>query len=209
MATPGSTSEPSSPKLAVLISGGGRSLQNLADRIADGRLEAAITLVIASNTKAHDAARARDLHTRIPIQLIRGRDYPDRDTFSATVFQACREHHADLVVLAGFLSLLKIADDFHGRVLNIHPSLLPSFGGPGMFGHHVHAAVLKHGCKVSGCTVHLADDRYDNGPILIQKTCPVLPNDTPDSLAARVFEQECEALPEGIRAAWRLIHAER
>ncbi|MEQ9453343.1 MAG: phosphoribosylglycinamide formyltransferase [Phycisphaeraceae bacterium] len=198
-----------SPKLAVLISGGGRSLQNLADRIADGRLDASLALVIASSTKAFEAAQARDLHQQVPILQLRGKDYPDLGTFSATIFQACREHRANLVVLAGFLSLLKIADDFQGRVLNIHPSLLPSFGGPGMYGHHVHTAVLKHGCKVSGCTVHLADDRYDNGPILIQKTCPVLPNDTPDTLAARVFEQECEALPEGIKTAWRLIHAER
>ncbi|WP_428389771.1 phosphoribosylglycinamide formyltransferase [Mucisphaera sp.] len=194
-----------SPRLAILISGGGRSLQNLADRIADGRLNASITLVIASNPKAEAAARERNFHIHVPIKRIRSKDHPDTATFSAAIFQACREARADLVVMAGFLSLLKIAEDFHHRVINIHPSLLPDFGGPGMYGHHVHEAVLNAKATTSGCTVHIADDRYDSGPILVQKSCPVHPDDTPESLAARVFEQECEALPEGILEAQKRL----
>lgn len=197
------TEDSDGPRLAVLVSGGGRSLQNLADRISDGRLRASISVVIASNEKAERAALDRDLHGEIPIHLIRGRDFPDKETHSASVFRVCRDSGCDLVVLAGFLSLLQIPDDFEGRVLNIHPSLLPSFGGPGMYGHHVHEAVLAAGCKVSGCTVHLADDRYDSGPILVQRCCAVEEGDTAEDVAARVFEQECEALPEGIVAAWR------
>jgi phosphoribosylglycinamide formyltransferase-1 len=100
--------------------------------------------------------------------------------------------------MAGWLHLLPIPNDFRYRVLNIHPALLPSFGGKGMYGHHVHEAVLAYGAKVSGCTVHYADDTYDTGPILVQKCVPVLEGDTPTSLAARVFEAECEAYPEAI-----------
>jgi len=103
-----------------------------------------------------------------------------------------------LVVMAGFLHLVRIPADFAGRVINIHPSLLPAFGGQGFHGMHVHRAVLARGCTVSGCTVHLVDDEYDHGRILLQKTVPVLPDDTPDSLAARVFAAECAALPEAI-----------
>ncbi|QDU71365.1 Phosphoribosylglycinamide formyltransferase [Mucisphaera calidilacus] len=189
----------------MLVSGGGRSLQNLADRIADGRLTASIDLVIASNTKADEAACERDLHGDVPIVRIRSQDFDHREDFSDVVFDRCRAAGVDLVVLAGWLSLLRIAPDFEGRVLNIHPALLPSFGGPGMYGDNVHEAVLKAGCKVSGCTVHLADDAYDNGPILVQRCCPVLDDDTSGTLAARVFEQECEALPEGIGVAWSMM----
>ena len=112
----------------------------------------------------------------------------------------------DLVCLAGFLSMWTVPDRYLGRVMNIHPALLPSFGGKGMFGHHVHEAVLKRGCKVSGCTVHFVTNEYDAGPIIIQKCVPVFDTDTPDDLADRVFETECEAYPEAIRlfAAGRL-----
>ncbi|MCI0703467.1 MAG: phosphoribosylglycinamide formyltransferase, partial [Planctomycetia bacterium] len=105
----------------------------------------------------------------------------------------------DLVCFAGWLHLLPIAPDFHHKVLNIHPALLPAFGGKGMYGHHVHEAVLNYGAKVSGCTVHFADDTYDTGPILVQRAVPVKEEDTPDTLAARVFAAECEAYPEAIR----------
>ena len=105
----------------------------------------------------------------------------------------------DLVCFAGWLHLLPIPPDFRHRVLNIHPSLLPAFGGKGMYGHYVHEAVLAYGAKVSGCTVHYADDTYDTGPILVQRCVPVNDGDTPDALAARVFQAECEAYPEAIR----------
>ena len=98
--------------------------------------------------------------------------------------------------MAGFLQFIQIPDDFAGRVINIHPSLLPAFGGKGFHGMHVHRAVLQRGCTVSGCTVHLVDEQYDHGAILLQKTVPVLPDDTAESLATRVFAAECQALPE-------------
>jgi phosphoribosylglycinamide formyltransferase-1 len=115
------------------------------------------------------------------------------------VFELCDEAGADLVVLAGWLSLLILPDRYRGRVLNIHPSLLPSFGGKGMYGHKVHQAVIDYGCKVSGCTVHFVDDTYDTGPIVLQRACAVLAADTADALAARVFEEEKVAYPEAIR----------
>ena len=103
------------------------------------------------------------------------------------------------IVLAGWLHLLPVPGDYHRKVLNIHPALLPKFGGKGMYGRHVHEAVLNRGAKVSGCTVHLVDDEYDHGPIILQRVVPVEDDDTPDSLAARVFAAECAALPEAIR----------
>ena len=123
----------------------------------------------------------------------------DRRSFSETIFDLCRKADVDLVTLAGFLCHLEIPDDFAGRVMNIHPALIPAFCGKGMYGEKVHAAVLERGCKVSGCTVHFADNEYDHGPIILQRAVPVLDDDTPDTLAARVFEQECEAYPEAIR----------
>ena len=118
---------------------------------------------------------------------------------SDELFQRCREAQIDLVILGGFLSRITVPKDFEGRVMNIHPSLIPSFCGQGMYGHHVHEAVLARGCKVSGCTVHLVDNEYDHGPILVQKAVPVLADDDADSLARRVFEAECQAYPEAIR----------
>ena len=115
------------------------------------------------------------------------------------MFGPCREAGVDLVVMAGFLKHVLIPPDFEDRVINIHPSLLPSFGGPGMYGHHVHQAVIDRGVKISGCTVHYVDNHYDNGPIILQRSCEVKDDDTADSLAARVFQEECEALPAAIR----------
>ena len=114
---------------------------------------------------------------------------------------ALQQAQVDLIVLAGFMRILKgdFLRAFPERVVNIHPALLPSFGGQGMFGRRVHEAVLSHGCKVSGCTVHFVDDAYDNGPIILQRSCPVLDDDTPETLAARVFEEEKIAYPQAIR----------
>src|SRR5262249_45083885 len=118
--------------------------------------------------------------------------------FSERVFAHCRRANADLVCLAGFLQLLWIPTDFREKVLNIHPSLIPAFCGKGFYGRHVHEAVLAAGGKVTGCTVDFADNQYDPGPIVLQRVVPVLPDDTPDSLADRVSQQECEAYPEAI-----------
>lgn len=192
--------QPSPLPLAVLLSGGGTTMLNLAQRIAAGTLSARIKLVIASNdtSAAKGIQRANDLG--LPCQVIRRKEHTDTAAFSETIFAQVREAGCELVCMAGFLSLLVIPDDFRGRVMNIHPSLLPAFGGKGMHGRHVHEAVLQAGAKVTGCTVHIADNTYDTGPIVLQKSCPVLPGDTAEALAARVFEQECEAYPEAITA---------
>lgn len=189
------------PRLAVLISGGGTTVANLREKIDAGALRAQIAVVIASNQAAYEKASARNLG--VPVELVARKDFP-RDSpagvreFSDVVWRIVRQHRADLVCLAGFLSLITIPDDFVWRVLNIHPALLPAFGGQGMHGKHVHQAVIDAGCKVSGCTVHFADQTYDTGPILVQRTCPVLEDDTAETLAKRVFEQECLAYPEAI-----------
>lgn len=191
------------PKLCVLISAGGTTLQNLIDRVADGRLTAEIVGVVCSRADAFGVERAR--RAKLPVTLVEGKPAAD---FSDRVFAAVRTMNPDLVILAGWLHLLRIPAEFRHRVLNIHPSLLPAFGGKGMYGHHVHRAVLDSGARVTGCTVHFADDTYDTGPIVLQKTVPVRDDDTAESLAARVYEAECEAYPEAIRliaaGGWRV-----
>lgn len=181
---------PRSPRLVVLISGSGSTLQNLLDRCADGRLAATVVGVVSSRADVFGVERARRVGVPVVIAEKAGR--------SETAFAAAREWGADLVVCAGWIHLLKVPSDFRGRVLNVHPSLLPRFGGKGMYGRHVHAAVLAAGETESGCTVHLVDDTYDTGPVVLQARVPVLPGDTPDSLAERVQAAEREALPSAI-----------
>jgi len=192
------------PRLAVLLSGGGTTLKNLQERIDAGSLNARVVCVIASNSSCYGIQRAKDLG--LPIHVLARKSYSDKHAFSDAVFGTCRDAGADLICLAGFLSLLVIPDDYEGRVINIHPSLLPKFGGQGMHGHHVHEAVLAAGETESGCTVHYADNTYDTGPVILQKTCPVIAGDTADTLAARVFELECEAYPQAIDKVWLKIN---
>lgn len=182
-------------RLAVLISGGGRTLANLLDRITGGRLSATVETVVSSRADIRGVEIARA--AGIPVNVLPPQGRPLAD-WSRDIFDSCRAAQADLVVMAGFLHLVEIPDDFANRVINIHPSLLPAFGGKGYHGMHVHRAVLARGCTVSGCTVHLVDGEYDHGRILLQKAVNVEPDDTPESLAARVFEAECEALPDAI-----------
>lgn len=184
-------------RLAVLCSGGGTTLQNLIDRSAAGSLPARVVLVVVNNPQAKALERAEK--AGVPALVVSRKEAGSLEEFSRRIFAACREHQADLVCLAGFLQLIQVPDDFLGKVLNIHPALIPAFCGKGYYGHHVHEAVLRYGAKVSGCTVHFADNEYDHGPIVLQRAVPVRDEDTPDSLAARVFEQECEAYPEAIR----------
>ena len=180
-------------RLAVLISGSGTTLQNLIDRSDDGQLPARIGVVIASRADAGGLERARSAN--LPTVVVS----PRSTDFAEQVFGACRAAGIDLVCLAGFLHLLPVAPDFAGRVMNIHPSLIPSFCGRGYYGRRVHAAALEAGVKISGCTVHFADDVYDHGPIIVQRSVEVKDDDTPETLAARVFAAECEAYPEAIR----------
>jgi formyltetrahydrofolate-dependent phosphoribosylglycinamide formyltransferase len=141
----------------------------------------------------------RAAKANIRSAVVERKPFADVASFSRRVFQLIDEANVDLVCLAGWLCLLDVPEKWLGRVMNIHPALLPSFGGKGMYGQRVHQAVLDHGCKVSGCTVHFVDNTYDNGPIIIQRTCPVLDDDSADSLAHRVFEEEKIAYPEAVR----------
>ena len=184
-------------RLAVLLSGSGTTLQNLLDHSARGQLPAQIVLVIASRPDAFGLTRAE--HAAIPTEVVQAKNYPSRQEFSRRIFDLCRQAQVDLVCLAGFLQLIHVPDDFQGRVMNIHPALIPAFCGKGYYGHHVHEAALAYGVKLSGCTVHFADNLYDHGPIILQRAVPVLDDDTPESLAARVFAAECEAYPQVIQ----------
>ncbi len=191
-------------RLGVLISGGGTTLTNFLAKIDAGLLDAEIPIVIASREGCGGIARASD--AGLQCEVVSRRHFDDVDDFSRAVFDRLREAEVDLVTLAGFLALLRIPDDFTLRAMNIHPALIPAFCGHGCYGERVHQAVLARGVKVSGCTVHFADNQYDHGPIILQRSVPVLDDDTPGSLAARVFQAECEAYPQAIRlyAAGRL-----
>ena len=176
----------------MLLSGTGRTLQNLLDRVADGRLRASIAGVAADRPEAFGLQRAMEfgLETRVLRE-------------PSAIWSWLLELDVDLVVLAGYLRILPIVPEFEGRVLNIHPSLLPKFGGKGMHGERVHAAVLAAGETVSGCTAHLCNERYDDGRILVQGRVPVLPGDSPATLAQRVFAAECEVYPAAIQMRWQ------
>jgi len=184
-------------KLAVLFSGGGTTILNLLDYIEDGKLDAEIVLSIASRSDITGIDRLADRGVDVAIAKQDG----DSIEVANTKIQAwLKEAQPDLILLCGYLRLLKIEPWMEGRVLNIHPALLPDFCGKGMYGNHVHEAVIKSGEKVSGCTVHYVDEQYDNGPTIIQKTCEVKTSDTPQILAQRVFTLECQAYPEAIQA---------
>ncbi len=163
---------------------------NLGEAIAREGMNARVELVIASSECGGcGRARERGYATCVEPGVID----------SVKLEARLREAQIDFVLLAGYLKFVRVPAAYRGRFVNIHPALLPSFGGAGMYGRRVHEAVLAHGCKVSGCTVHLVDDEYDSGPILVQRTCEVRDDDTPETLAARVFEQECIAYPQALR----------
>jgi len=184
-------------RLVVLLSGGGRTMVNLAEAIAAGELDAEIALVLSSRKDAKGIERARELG--YPVEVFRPRDHASREAFVAAQAARIRAAEPDLVIMAGYLLHFPVPEGFEGRMLNIHPSLLPAYGGQGMYGERVHAAVLAAGERESGCTVHVVDDVYDHGPVVLQARVPVEPGDTVDSLAARVFEAECRTYPAAIR----------
>lgn len=198
-------------KIAVLVSGGGTTLQALIDAVeADPNANHyRIALVIADRegTGALERAKRHGIPTAMAVPA-KGLPRPEaRLDVSDKALSLARQYGAEALVLAGFLTILKgeIIDAYAGRIINIHPALLPKFGGPGMWGHHVHEAVLDSGDTESGCTIHIADSGCDTGPILLQKKVPVLPGDTPDSLAARIHTVEHKAIVEGVNALWNLI----
>jgi len=182
--------------LAVLISGGGTTLKNLIDRIADGTLKAEIKVVLSSREGVRGIEFAEEAN--IPTFVVPRKKCKSTEEFSEKVTDILRKFNPDLIVFGGFLSLYLFPEEFRGRIINIHPALLPSFGGKGMYGDHVHEAVLKSGAKVSGCSVHFVDEIYDHGPIIAQRVVPVLPDDTVDSLRERVQRVERELYPEVI-----------
>ena len=183
-------------RLGVLLSGSGRTLQNLIDRIEDGSLPARIEVVISSHADVKGLDRARKAN--IPAVTVNWKSFSEK-AFSEAVTQELDKYPLDLVVMAGFIRRYYFPKKYEGRILNIHPALLPEFGGKGYYGHAVHEAVLRSGARESGCTVHVADLQYDHGAHVLQKRVPVLPGDTPELLAERVFQAECEAYPEAIR----------
>jgi phosphoribosylglycinamide formyltransferase-1 len=184
-------------RLAVLLSGAGTTLQNLIDRIADGRLAAKVAVVVASRPDAGGLERAR--RAGIPAAVVARKGFPDSERFNDALHTELAKYDFDLIVMAGFLSQFELRGRYNGRVLNVHPALIPAFCGKGYYGERVHRAVLEAGAKVSGCTIHFADDEYDHGPIILQGTVPVLDDDTPETLAARVHQLENELYPEAIR----------
>lgn len=183
--------------VAVLISGGGTTLKNLLDKIAERKLDIEVRLVISNTAKAKGIRYADE--AGIPVEVVDWQTIGDEQQFSQTVFDACRASGVELVVLGGFLKRLVVPEDFMNRVVNIHPALIPAFCGKGYYGRRVHAAAIEYGVKLSGCTIHYVDNEYDHGPVILQRAVPVEPDDTPESLAARVFEAECEAYPEALQ----------
>ena len=196
MSEPYSQSNPL--RLAVMISGGGTTLENLIDRIADSRLRhVRIAAVISSRSDVRGVEITRQ--AGIEPKIIRPGDFDSTAAFSEAIADALDAAETDLVAMGGFLCLWRIPQRYVGRVLNVHPALLPEFGGRGMYGLNVHRAVLESGATESGCTVHLADDEYDHGPIVARRSVPVLPDDIPETLARRVGEAERELYPEVIQ----------
>ena len=184
-------------RLGALVSGGGRTLLNLADRIDDGTLPATVAVVISSRPDAPAVGRAQ--RRGLEVRIASRRDFAGEESLHDAITGWLIERQVDLVCLCGYLRWLRVDEPFRNRAINIHPALLPKFGGKGMYGLRVHRGVIKSGAEVSGCTVHFVDDQYDHGPIILQRTCPVMADDDADHLAARVFEQECIAYPEAIK----------
>ena len=183
--------------LAVLISGGGTTLRNLIQKQSESKIDVDFRLVVSSRSDAAGLQIAAS--ASIPSIVVRKLPSESGQEHSARVFDPIRALGVQYVIMGGYLQHVLIPDDFENRVINIHPSLIPAFCGKGMYGLKVHQAAIDFGVRVSGCTVHFVDNQYDHGPIILQKTCEVLKDDTAESLQRRVFSLECEALPEAIR----------
>ncbi len=187
--------------LAVLLSGSGRTLENLLRTIDLGELAARVVTVVSSVPRV----RGLEITTAagIPHATVRRRDYPDDGAFSAAIYDQLTPYQPDLILLAGFLRRLVVPPQLTGRILNIHPALLPEAGviaaGQGFYGARVHAAVLASGASESGATVHVVDNAYDAGPVVQRTVVPIIPGDTPETLAARIFAAECALYPAAIR----------
>lgn len=188
-------------KIAVFVSGGGTNLQAIIDNTKDGILkDIEIVLVLSSSKEAYALERAADNGIRSVV--VSKKDFDSVEAWDDAVVSAVKGSGAELIVLAGYLSLMgpKIVSEYSNRIINIHPALIPSFCGAGMYGIRPHQAALAKGVKVSGATVHFVNENYDEGPILLQKAVDVLPDDTPETLQRRIMEQcEWKILPQAIR----------
>jgi formyltetrahydrofolate-dependent phosphoribosylglycinamide formyltransferase len=188
-------------RLGVLLSGSGRTLGNLLAVIAAGALDAEVVCVASSRAGVRGIEIARE--AGIPAAVVTRKAHPDPAAHGRAILDVVTPFEPDLLILAGYLRQIAVPPAWAGRMLNIHPALLPQAAawaaGRGRYGERVHAAVLEHGDAVSGATVHVVTDAYDEGPPVLQREVPVLPGDTPETLAARVFALECELYPEAIR----------
>lgn len=186
-------------RIGVLISGGGTNLQSLLDAIDSGEIHGEVAVVISNRRNAYGLVRAQN--RGIPAECICKKDYGSDDEFNNALLERLKSYNLDLVVLAGFLSILsrEVVEYYKNRIINIHPSLIPSFCGMGYYGEKVHQAVLDYGVKVTGATVHLVDEGADTGPIILQKSIEVRDDDNVQSLARRVLEVEHEILPKAVK----------
>jgi phosphoribosylglycinamide formyltransferase-1 len=189
--TTGRDSSTDRARLALLISGGGRTAANIHAACVDGRLHAHVALVIAHRDDIAGVALCRSLGLRVAV-------LPPGDRLADRIDACLLAARIEIVCLAGYLRRFRVGHQWPGRTLNIHPGLLPRFGGQGMYGLRVHAAVLAAGERESGCTVHEVDEEYDHGATILERRCPVLAGDTPESLAERVYGEEIGAYPEAI-----------
>lgn len=212
--TPASRNDEAPPlaplRLAVLASGQGTNLQNIHQTIQSGELSGVeLALVVSNNSKAGAMEFAKE--HGIESAHISAVRHGDQERADEALLELLVITQVDIVVLAGYLKKLPSAviEKFHGRILNVHPALLPAFGGPGMFGKHVHEAVIARGCKVSGATAHLVTEDYDEGPIVLQACCDVSDNETPQTLSRKVREIEFRLLPQAITIVANTITSSR
>lgn len=197
-ASPGARS-PEPVRIGVLVSGGGTNLQAILDACGRGEIPGQVVVVISSVSGAFAVERARA--AGVPAVVLAPKDFRDRESYDARLAEVLLSHRVDLVCMAGFLRILtpRFIREFSERILNIHPALLPAFGGPGMYGAHVHQAVLASGARVSGCTVHFATETPDGGPIILQSVVLVHDDDSVETLSARIAEEEHRLYPKAVR----------
>ncbi len=184
-------------RIAVLLSGNGTSLENLFEHIDRGEVPGEVVLVVSSKADAYGLERAR--RRGLPAIAVPRREHPDTEAFNDALHAALEPYGVDLVALLGFLSLFQLRGRYDGRVINVHPALIPAFSGQGYYGRRVYDAVLAAGVKVTGATVHFTDDEYDHGPIILQEAVEVREDDTAETLAERVTAAERRLVPRAIR----------
>ena len=195
-------------RVAVFVSGGGTNLQSLIDACSQDDYPAEIVLVVSSSKKAYGLERAKK--RSIPTAVMRKKDFASHDEYADALLNCLTEHDVELICLAGYLKLVpsNVVRRFKSRILNIHPALLPKFGGKGMYGIRVHEAVIAAGEKESGPTIHFVDEIYDHGSIFMQRKVPVRPDDTPDDLQKRVLLEEHKIYPDALREVAEKIISE-